>query len=63
MKLDTVFLVIVLTFVFGMLIGYWVNDVAVEYQVYDCSISDIDPDYPPEVKEQCRRIRSERNFI
>ena len=29
--------------------------------VYDCSISEISPDYPIEVKEQCRKVRTE-NF-
>ena len=27
---------------------------------YDCSISEISPDFPPEVKEQCRKLRSGR---
>ena len=27
---------------------------------YDCSISEISPDYPIEVKEACRRARMER---
>jgi hypothetical protein len=26
---------------------------------YDCSISEISPDYPIEVKEQCRRLRAD----
>jgi hypothetical protein len=26
---------------------------------YDCSISEISPDYPIEVREQCRRLRAE----
>ena len=26
--------------------------------IYDCSISEISPDYPPEVKEACRKIRA-----
>jgi len=26
---------------------------------YDCSISEISPDFPLEVKEQCRRLRAE----
>ena len=29
--------------------------------VYDCSIAEISPDYPIEVKEQCRKLRAE-NF-
>jgi hypothetical protein len=27
---------------------------------YDCSISEISPDYPIEVKEKCRRLRAEK---
>lgn len=27
---------------------------------YDCSISEISPDYPIEVKEQCRKLRAEK---
>jgi hypothetical protein len=26
---------------------------------YDCSISEISPDFPLEVKEQCRKLRAE----
>jgi hypothetical protein len=27
-------------------------------RVYDCSIAEISPDYPVEVKNECRRIRA-----
>ena len=27
---------------------------------YDCSISEFHPDYPKEVKEQCRKLRSSK---
>jgi len=27
---------------------------------YDCSISEISPDYPIEVKERCRKLRAEK---
>lgn len=30
-------------------------------KVYDCSISEISPDYPLEVKEECRKLRA-KNF-
>ncbi len=30
-------------------------------KVYDCSIAEISPDYPLEVKEECRKLRAE-NF-
>jgi len=29
-------------------------------KMYDCSISEISPDYPIEVKEACRKIRTEQ---
>ncbi len=28
-------------------------------KVYDCRISEISPDFPPEVREECRRLRLE----
>lgn len=28
---------------------------------YDCRIAEISPDFPPQVKEQCRKLRAE-NF-
>jgi hypothetical protein len=28
-------------------------------KVYNCSLSEISPDYPLEVKEECRRLRAE----
>lgn len=35
------------------------NDLPKE-KMYDCSISEISPDYPIEVKEACRKIRTEQ---
>ena len=29
---------------------------------YDCSISEISPDYPIEVKETCRKLRAENSL-
>ena len=29
--------------------------------VYDCQLSEISPDFPPSVREQCRKVRAE-NF-
>ena len=29
---------------------------------YDCSISEISPDFPPEVREQCRKLRAENTL-
>ena len=38
---------------------YWTKDSYKGVTVrYDCSISEISPDFPPKVKEECRKIRS-----
>lgn len=34
-----------------------------EGRYYDCSISEISPDYPAEVKDACRRLRIEEQKI
>lgn len=28
-----------------------------EYKIYDCSVAEFHPDYPPDVREQCRNQR------
>ncbi len=28
-------------------------------RVYNCSLAEISPDFPPEVKNECRKLRSE----
>jgi hypothetical protein len=35
------------------------------YRVYDCSLAEFHPDYPVEVREECRKIRqqSTKNYI
>jgi hypothetical protein len=43
-----------LTFV-SMLVG----DTKVTGRVYNCSLADISPDFPPEVRTECRKLRSE----
>lgn len=30
-------------------------------RVYDCSLAEISPDFPIEVKNECRKLRSEAN--
>ena len=29
-------------------------------KVYDCSLAEISPDYPLEVRQQCRKLRSDK---
>lgn len=42
-------------FWFTVAIGIMVNQP--EGRVYDCTIAEISPDFPIEVKEECRRLR------
>lgn len=52
------------TAVFLLLIGfglYFVFEERPRTVRYDCSISEISPDYPIEVKEACRKIRASYN--
>jgi hypothetical protein len=30
-------------------------------RVYDCSLAEFHPDYPPEVKAECRKIRTKKS--
>jgi hypothetical protein len=34
-----------------------------EVRIYDCNLSEFHPDYPPEVKEECRKKRIQKNNI
>ena len=46
----------------ALLFGIWfvITNPTVTVQ-YDCSISEISPDYPVAVKEKCRQLRATRN--
>ena len=48
----------------GFVVGLWVLMFALMPThgtvKYDCSIAEISPDYPTQVKEQCRKLRSGR---
>ena len=53
---------------FGMIIGLTLiaiiavfGDFYPEGRVYDCTLAEISPDYPIEVKEECRRLLREYN--
>lgn len=42
----------------------WLVTPQEHYRVYDCSLAEFHPDYPPQVREECRRIRRDQtNFI
>ena len=47
----------------GMVFAIWYNYTHPHVVVkYDCSISEISPDYPIAVKEGCRKLRAENNL-
>lgn len=46
-----IFLIVVL----GVL-WYWLP--APTGQVYDCRLAEISPDFPPQVREECRKLRT-----
>lgn len=48
--------------IFWILVAYLLP-VDEEGRYYDCRMSEFHPDYPPEVKEQCRRIMSGKATI
>lgn len=45
----------------GVALTYFTLPKKGDVVVYNCSISEISPDYPPKVKEECRKLRAE-NF-
>ena len=48
-------------FIGAMFLGMMLGQPGSERVVrYDCSISEISPDYPIEVKQACRKLRAEK---
>jgi hypothetical protein len=46
----------------GIVFAIWWNYTHPHVTVkYDCSISEISPDYPVQVKEACRKLRAQNN--
>jgi|LauGreDrversion4_2_1035121.scaffolds.fasta_scaffold36292_2 hypothetical protein len=52
-------IIIILALVFSICILFFSDFGGSGTRVYDCSISEISPDFPIEVKEECRRLRKE----
>jgi hypothetical protein len=57
MKLDNLILIVALAVTVIVLVFIKTDYHGV--RVYDCSMSEISPDYPVEVKQECRRLRLE----
>ena len=55
MKRDILILITVLCVIVYVMLFTDINDNRVH--VYDCSLAEISPDYPLEVKEECRNLR------
>jgi hypothetical protein len=53
-------LMVVFVIMAGVLVSYFYT-LAPKGRWYDCSISEISPDFPPELKQECRKLRSEAN--
>jgi hypothetical protein len=49
-------------FLFGFLLWVFILSITPmpETKVYDCSLAEFHPDFPAEVKEQCRKLRSQK---
>jgi len=57
--LDVIFVVVFATIAFTFLFWYNWSHPKLEIR-YDCSIAEISPDYPVQVKEGCRKLRAEK---
>jgi hypothetical protein len=56
------FLSIVGVFVIIMLSAYVAMNIVTDGKYYNCDISEISPDYPIKVKEQCRNLRKNNTY-
>lgn len=56
------FVFFILCLALGVLIGFLITEFGPRHGtvVYDCSIAEISPDFPIEVKNQCRALRSQK---
>ena len=51
-------LMLTIAFLFVMITGFiYLNGEQPKGKMYDCSLAEISPDYPVEVKEMCRKAR------
>ena len=56
------FLTIVGVFVILLLSAYVALNIVTGGKYYNCDISEISPDYPIKVKEQCRNLRKNNTY-
>lgn len=53
-------LLIILLIALVVSIHYNLKDYMPEGVTYDCRLAEISPDFPPKVKEECRKLRMEQ---
>ena len=58
---NTAFAIIAVIIALTLAWTLWLVTPYEQYRVYDCSIAEFHPDYPKEVREECRRIRNNTN--
>lgn len=56
------FLSIVGVFIIMLLSAYIAMNIDTNGKYYNCDISEISPDYPIKVKEQCRNLRKNNTY-
>ena len=56
---DSVMITLAIIFLIASAVLFFSDDKP-KGKMYDCSISEISPDYPIEVKESCRKIKAEQ---
>ena len=56
------FLIIVGVFVILLLSAYVALNIVTSGKYYNCDISEISPDYPIKVKEECRNLRKNNTY-
>jgi hypothetical protein len=57
---DSIMITLAIILLVASAVLFFSNDMPKE-RMYDCSISEISPDYPIEVKEACRKIRAQQS--
>ena len=60
---NTVFALVAIAVAVALAWIFWLVTPQEQYKVYDCSLAEFHPDYPPAVREECRRIRSNSTIV
>ncbi len=58
MKKDIIIVILLIACIVTLIISNYGG--SYESKIYDCNLSEISPDYPVEVKQECRKLRYEQ---